>query len=97
MVPEHGAIEPNIAAGFLFCTDAPGVAYMDLFVTNPEAPLVARHSAVTALADWLAGRAGSLGIKHVIALTHLRAMTRIASRLGFRQGGLYRAMIREVS
>jgi len=97
MVPSYGAIEPGIAAGFLYRTDAYGVAHMDLFVTNPEAPLFARYRAIEDAIQWLTDRAKEDGVKHIIAAMTSRSLTKITRRLGFTDNGMFRVMLKEVT
>jgi len=88
-VPETGLIEPHIACGFLYRTDAPAIAMLDSFVSNPEAPLRARATSLREIAQRLMELAEVGGVTHIMALCKSRGISRLADRMGLKPIGFY--------
>lgn len=97
MLPEIGIIEEDTAAGFLYRTDAPAMAMLDSFVSNPEAPLRARATALREIAQRLIELAGAGGIRHIMALCKSRGIERLASRMGLHPVGMYVVVGKELN
>jgi hypothetical protein len=95
-LPELGFIVDDVAAGFLYRTDAPELAFLDGFVTNPAAPLRARRHAVQELVEELCNAAYVHGVGCVAGMTEHRSLARLVQRHGFRPIGLYEMLRKEL-
>lgn len=82
ILPAVGLMVPDVAAGWLYQTDS-RVGFLEYFLTNPLAPLVARHTAISAIAVELIAKAKALGLARVVSMTSHRSIGRISMRLGF--------------
>jgi hypothetical protein len=89
-----GLIEPGVAAGFLVLTTA-GVAMLDGFVTNPEAPLRARRAGLTGIMERLIAMAAEAGFQRVFGMTTVHGMVALCKRQGFRKAGDFAVLVRE--
>lgn len=94
-LPQTGLIEPGIAAGFLYKTDS-NIAWLEGFVTNPEAPPSARNEALDNIANALMVSAKALGFRQVIAMVENPRMMLRADRHGFKGIGAYVMMKKEI-
>ena len=81
MLPAVGLVEPGVAAGWLYQTDAK-VGLLEQFVTNPMASAKARHRAVTHIGLGLITLARSLGLRRVVTMTAQRSIGRMSIRNG---------------
>ena len=91
-----GFIVEGVGAGFLLRTDAKKIAMLDSFVTNPKAPLRARHKAVSALIERICREAKERGISRVCGFTASRGMTWACERLGFQPKEMLLALRKEL-
>lgn len=96
-IPETGLIEPHIACGFLYRTDAPALCFLDSFVSNPEASLRARATSLREIAQRLIELAQAGGATHLMAICKSRGIQRLADRMGLRPVGLYVICGKELS
>ena len=87
IMPLIGAIEPGVAAGFLYRTDS-RLALLEGFVTNPDAPLRSRHRALRAILDWLITYGQKQGLC-LIGLCKTPGMVRFTQKRGFKYIGQY--------
>lgn len=78
-LPACGAIEPGMAAAFLFRTDA-NVCILEGMVSNPAAPLRKRTAALHAIADHLLALAKGC---RVVAICTADGTARTAHKHGF--------------
>jgi hypothetical protein len=94
-LPPLGFIVPNVAVGFLYRTDAPALAMLEGFCTNPAAPLRERYRALGAIVDALAEHAKLIGFRCVVGLTRSTGMAALVGRRHFRKIGRYTMLQRE--
>ena len=83
MLPDFGCIEPEVAAGWLYCTDS-SFALLDGYITNPEAFSRDRDAALDVITSELLAEARRAGFRHVLAYTRHGSIGRRAMRHGFR-------------
>jgi len=95
LLPQHGMIEENVAAGFLYRTDS-AVCFLDGYISNPAAPLLTRYRAFIDITDRLIEYAKDRGAAHVIALCKARGIVKLAVRFGLRATGTYVLAEREI-
>lgn len=91
-LPQIGCIVPGTACGFLFRTDAPGVAFLDLFLSRPGVHFGIAYNALTAIATCLLKQTrGSVGVPALIAGASARREIsgRLCARIGLRNHGSY--------
>lgn len=91
-LPAVGFIVDKLAAGFLYRTDAPGLALVDGVVTAPDAPRLARAKAVEDVVRALSIEARKLRIPRVVGLTSVSGMSRLCERLGWTRIGTYQLL-----
>lgn len=87
-LPPVGFVEPGLAAGWLYRTDA-DLALVEGLVTNPTVPLRQRSRAVDAVTRALLDEAKAFGVRRVVAFCREPGVARRAVRLGFAQAGEY--------
>ena len=87
-LPVIGMIEPGVAVGFLARTDAPGVAFLDGFVSHAGASSEERGAALTGIAAALCDRARDLGVRHVLIYSHHATVLQWAEQHGFVHRGM---------
>lgn len=97
MLPEYGLIEPEVAAGFVYLTDAPDLCLLDGFVTNPQAPLRKRSQALSLIASSLLQYARAKGARQVMALCKSRGIERLSTQFGLRPVGVYALSVGSLS
>lgn len=85
--PEDGLIEDGLAMGFVYI--AGPVAFMDLFVTNPKAPRIARSRALRRVAEGLEFVAKGKGCRMVWATTERHGIGAMARSLGWKNVGKF--------
>lgn len=83
LLPPTGYLVEDVAAGFYLRTDAPGIGFLDGFVTCPTAPLRARREAVVAIAERIVAQAEDEGVTRLCGFTRSRGMCRLVEELGF--------------
>lgn len=87
LYPSTGFVVDRCAIGFLYCTDAPHVGYIDGIVTDPAVPTRRRHAALTQLCASIVEAADEKGIRLLFGSTNFRGLSRISERHGFRTYG----------
>lgn len=95
MLPHVGYVEPGIAAGFLYSTDA-GLCLLENFVSCPSAGPKARNEAVESITDALLDAAKACGFKHVLVICRNSAVRKRAERRNFHDMGYFSLMSRRV-
>jgi len=94
-LPPTGFIVDGVAACFLTKTDS-GVAFLEAYVTNPEAPAAARSDALDQLTARLIEEARDCGFSSLVALTIDRGLcARAVERHGFTYVGQKHGLVRE--
>jgi hypothetical protein len=96
MLPVVGLVEPGVAVGWLYQTDAK-VGLLEQFVTNPQACAKARHRAVTEIGLGLVAKAKELGLRRVVTMTPQRSIGRMSIRNGFAYEGPMHVLSREIA
>lgn len=96
LLPEYGVLEPGVAAGFLYRTDAPSLGLLDGFVSNPEAPLRERAEALKEIAAHLVQSAKRQGVVILMAMCKSRGIERLAGRMGLHPIGMYVVSAKEL-
>ncbi|MEP3786566.1 hypothetical protein [Ascidiaceihabitans sp.] len=76
-----GFIVDDVAAGFLMQTDA-GVAYLENYISNPDARPKQVATAIDQITAALLGLARAKGFEYVAAFTALPSIEKRAQRLG---------------
>ena len=83
--PHHlemtGYIVEDVAAGFVMQTDA-GIAFLENYISNPDARPRDVAKAVDQISEALMGFAKDAGFEYIGALTVLRSIQKRAKRLG---------------
>jgi hypothetical protein len=87
-LPSIGLIEPDVAVGFL-CRSECKRAFIENYVTNPEAPRKARAQAIDDITAGLLEQAKHRGFTKVLALSRSRSLGRVADRFGLKPIGIY--------
>lgn len=85
LLPGDGLIVPQLAAGWIYLTDAP-VAFVDPLVRNPEAPAEAASAALDAIVRGLIEIARANRKRLVLAHARQPAVIERAQRHGFTCG-----------
>ncbi len=81
--PPTGYCADSIAIGFMFLTNAPGVAYLDMFVTSPDTTREQRHEAIGAILDRFDVDAAAAGVRVLCAMTARPTLCELLSARGF--------------
>lgn len=81
--PKIGGVVDNVAAGFLYVDQSSTVAFMENFITNPEAKPVESHEAINKIIDLLAYEAKLLGITTIRSGTSKSGVLKVAKKKGF--------------
>ena len=76
-----GYIVEDVAAGFVMQTDA-GIAFLENYISNPDARPRDVAKAVDQISEALMGFAKDAGFEYIGALTVLRSIQKRAKRLG---------------
>lgn len=82
LYPAVGFVVDGIAIGFLYQTDAPGVAWVDGFVTHPESKPEERAKALRELVEALYAKADALGITVVWSSTAIPSLVELGQACG---------------
>lgn len=90
---DTGIIVGNVGAGFLYTTNS-GVAIIDGYITNPEAPPISRGKAVRIITERLMDIAELRGFKFIKCDTQERTIERFAKAYGFMEIGSYKVFSR---
>lgn len=80
--PETGFIEENVAAGFLYRTDA-DFCLIEGIVYNPDAPKELRDKALDECIENIILEAMALGYKSVVGFTDLEVVVERSKRFNF--------------
>jgi hypothetical protein len=81
-----GWVVDDTAAGFLYLTNSK-VAYLDCFVSNPNAPKEQRHNAFEEIVSTLLRDADRCGVKLIVCQTKHKAIERLTEKFGFKGTG----------
>lgn len=81
-LPKIGMIEPGVAAGFLYQTDST-IAWLESFVTNPEASSSERNVALDRITSALIHEAKKLGFTILMVYSRVPSITDRAREFGF--------------
>lgn len=95
MLPQVGYIVPGVAAGWLCQTDC-DLAFLDGYVTHPEASKERRHDALDAITGALLEDAGNRGFKTVLVLSKDEGIIARAGRHGMELATHTYRMLRKV-
>lgn len=82
LLPKHGVIVADVAVAFLYQTDS-RIAYVDGFMSNPEATLDARVDAFDEIAIALDELGRRLGFSHLWVFTRRDGVVALGRRHGF--------------
>lgn len=82
VLPPHGVIVPDVAVAFLYQTDSP-IAFVDGFMSNPEANIAARSLALDEIAIELERLARLLGFRHLWGFALRPETVTLAARHGW--------------
>jgi hypothetical protein len=93
--PTTGAIVPDVAAGFIYCTDGP-FAILEGLVTNPLAPKGKRVRAVAQVVRRLVELARGRGYTKIIGFTKLGCVEAHALKTGFKALGAFTLLGRDL-
>lgn len=96
LIPLVGFIVPNVAAGFLYRTDAAELALIEGYVTNPAATATNRSLALHAITEELLRSARNSGIRTIVGLCRTRSIKRLALKYGFAGIGHYEMVAKEI-
>lgn len=88
-LPDFGWIEPGVAAGFLYQTDAPAIAMLEGYVTRPRAGLKRVSRAIDEITAALLEEAKRRGVTQVVAICAARGIERRAHQFGMRTIGVF--------
>lgn len=94
-LPSTGRIVPGVCAGFLYKTDST-LAFLEGFITNPEASLRERSKAFDVVFAALVDAAAGMGVKHLVGLSGHPGVGRRVRKLGMRPAGRYSVYAKEV-
>ncbi|MEQ1874254.1 MAG: hypothetical protein ABL953_11055 [Ilumatobacteraceae bacterium] len=83
LLPRHGLIVPDVAVAFLYQTDSK-IAFVDGFMSNPDASMDDRLSAFDAITEGLEVLARRLGFKHIWVFTTRKGVVAQAERHGWK-------------
>lgn len=85
LYPRTGLVVDGCAAGFLYRTDARGVAYLDGFIADPAVDADRRARALDILVAELVRAADEGGVVALWAQTPHRSLVEVGERHGFRK------------
>lgn len=88
LYPDTGLVVGGAAVAFLYCTNAPGVAYLDGLVTDPAAPPRRRREAVELLCRRLVEMADERGVRVTWCMTGVGGLEPILLGSGFELRGV---------
>ena len=84
MYPPTGFVVDDCAAGFIYSTNAPSVAYIDNLITDSSANPRIRYSAIGRLTQALLQMADDMGIRLIMGTSNIRGVIRICEARGFK-------------
>lgn len=82
-LPETGFIEPGIAAGFIYRTDA-NFCIFECFVSNPNTSPVEREVALSLIVTKMIAEAKNMGFKKAYGFATSQTMIRRGQEQGFK-------------
>jgi hypothetical protein len=88
MLPTHGIIIENVAAGFLVATDA-NLAFLDFYITNKNATKLERDLALDIITRRLLEIGEKFGMTNFKADTRIPAIVERAKKFGFKEIGTF--------
>lgn len=94
-MPNTGYIEPGVGAGWVYFTNGP-FAFLDGYITNPEASAAARHLALESITSALTTLAKAEGYTRLVAFTQNSDIADRAVARGYRFSGYFTMMTLEV-
>jgi hypothetical protein len=83
LLPATGLIKPGGAAGFLYLTDAPGLAFVSGLTPCPEASIQSRIFAMRGVVKQLMALAASKGVRQIVTWTPNEHIAQLAVKLSF--------------
>lgn len=83
LLPRHGLIVPDVAVAFLYQTDSK-IAYVDGFMSNPDATMDDRVRAFDLITEGVEELARSLGFKQIWVFTTRKGVAAQAERHGWK-------------
>jgi hypothetical protein len=95
VLPNIGFVVPGIGAGFIYMTDS-SIAFIEGFITNPEADSKDRNDALDRISENLILYARVMGVKFIKCETKFREIELRAERLGFKSLGQTTSMVKEI-
>ena len=84
LYPPTGYVVDGCAAGFIYSTNAPGLAFIDNLVTDPKAAPRDRYVAICRLTTALLELADGMGVKLIMGTSNIRGVIRICESQGFK-------------
>ena len=94
-VPRIGLVEPGVAAGFLYMTDS-NLAFLENFVSNPDAPAREVSRAMDQIIEGLVEVAVDAGITKCFVFSKKRSTIKKAENAGFNRQGTWEMLSMEV-
>lgn len=82
-IPEYGFIEPGIAAGFIYQTDA-NFCIFECFISNPKAPQEERIKALKNIVKQMIIEARAMGYQQVFGFATSQTMIKIGMENDFK-------------
>lgn len=95
MLPDNGAIVPDVACGFLYLTDS-SLAFIDYYVTNPMIAAKKRKQALEVITTNLIMWAKEIGVNHLMANSSVHSIQKMAEDNGFKSCGFVKFFIKEL-
>jgi hypothetical protein len=94
-LPSMGMMVPGVAAGFMYQTDST-VAFLENFISNPEAKASEVSEAIDELVDFFRSQAKNLDIQRLVIFSKKRSIGKRAQKLGFSHVGEWQGYRAEV-
>lgn len=94
-LPEIGYIEPGVAAGFLYRTDA-NWSLIESYIAHPNSDAKARSESLDLISFALIQTAKEMGFKHIVSITKNPAVVARAKKHGFKSMGQYEMLSKEI-
>lgn len=96
MLPQHGAIVPGVAAGFLYLSDA-DFCYIDFYITNPKVDRITRYEALQSITLMLIKWAKQMEFSLIMANTQNNFIAQLGMANGFNNIGKYTVLMKELN
>lgn len=94
-LPEIGYIEPGVAAGFLFRTDA-NWCLIESYIAHPNSDSKVRSEALDLITFALIQTAKEMGFRHIVSMTKNEAIIQRAKKHDFKSMGQYEMLSKEI-